>query len=118
MSYETRFRWISFQFRARRSKNYEAYERVLLNNFCKAVAEIEKKDADLEFRNSKKGKVYKRKPPPAELPEGGGLCMAQGRTKIPLYIICGRFFCQCPHIVTPHTCREMALFLLFYCVSP
>ncbi|MDP3996140.1 MAG: hypothetical protein Q8P86_00390 [bacterium] len=44
MSYETRFRWISFQFRAspvrnpasngaRRSKNYEAYERVLLNNF-------------------------------------------------------------------------------------
>ncbi|MDP2593052.1 MAG: hypothetical protein Q8P52_00155, partial [bacterium] len=46
-------RWISFQFRARRSKNYEAYTAYLLNNFCKAVAEIEKKDADLEFRNSK-----------------------------------------------------------------
>ncbi|MDP2593401.1 MAG: hypothetical protein Q8P52_01995 [bacterium] len=47
MSYETRFRWISFQFRARRSKNYEAYERVLLSNFCKDVAEIEKKDEGL-----------------------------------------------------------------------
>ncbi|MDP3996173.1 MAG: ComEC/Rec2 family competence protein, partial [bacterium] len=46
-------RWISFQFRARRSKNYEAYTEYLLNNFCKDVAEIEKKDADLEFRNSK-----------------------------------------------------------------
>ncbi|MDP3996731.1 MAG: hypothetical protein Q8P86_03505 [bacterium] len=54
MSYETRFRWISFQFRARRSKNYEAYTEYLLNNFCKAVAEIEKKDAELEFRNSKR----------------------------------------------------------------
>ncbi|MDP3996541.1 MAG: hypothetical protein Q8P86_02515 [bacterium] len=53
MSYETRFRCISFQFRARRSKNYEAYTEYLLNNFCKDVAEIEKKDADLEFRNSK-----------------------------------------------------------------
>ncbi|MDP3996436.1 MAG: hypothetical protein Q8P86_01930 [bacterium] len=53
MSYETRFRWISFQFRARRSKNYEAYTAYLLSNFCKDVAEIEKKDADLEFRNSK-----------------------------------------------------------------
>ncbi|MDP3996583.1 MAG: hypothetical protein Q8P86_02725, partial [bacterium] len=46
LSYETRFRWISFQFRARRSKNYEAYTEYLLNNFCEAVAEIEKKDAD------------------------------------------------------------------------
>ncbi|MDP3996114.1 MAG: hypothetical protein Q8P86_00255, partial [bacterium] len=46
LSYETRFRWISFQFRARRSKNYEAYTEYLLNNFCKDVAEIEKKDAD------------------------------------------------------------------------
>ncbi|MDP3996189.1 MAG: hypothetical protein Q8P86_00655 [bacterium] len=40
MSYETRFRCISFQFRARRSKNYEAYTEYLLNNFCKDVAEI------------------------------------------------------------------------------
>ncbi|MDP2593211.1 MAG: hypothetical protein Q8P52_00985 [bacterium] len=53
MSYETRFRWISFQFRARRSKNYEAYTEYLLSDFCKAAAEIEKKDADLEFCNSK-----------------------------------------------------------------
>ncbi|MDP2593551.1 MAG: MBL fold metallo-hydrolase [bacterium] len=64
MNYETRFRWISFQFRAspvrnsasngaRRNKNYETYTAYLLNNFCKDVAEIEKKDADLEFRNSK-----------------------------------------------------------------
>ncbi|MDP3996161.1 MAG: hypothetical protein Q8P86_00510, partial [bacterium] len=50
-------RWISFQFRARRSKNYEAYTEYLLNNFCEAVAEIEKKDADLEFRNSKSNRA-------------------------------------------------------------
>ncbi|MDP2593064.1 MAG: hypothetical protein Q8P52_00225 [bacterium] len=58
MSYETRFRWISYQFRARRSKNYEAYSEYLLNNFYKAVAEIEKKDADMEFRNSKSSILF------------------------------------------------------------
>ncbi|MDP2593586.1 MAG: hypothetical protein Q8P52_02995, partial [bacterium] len=59
MSYETRFRWISFQFRARRSKNYETYTEYLLSNFCKAVAEIEKKDADLEFSNSNNINMFK-----------------------------------------------------------
>ena len=34
------FRYEMFRFRARRSKNYEAYTVYMLNNFCKVVAEM------------------------------------------------------------------------------
>ena len=53
LSYETRFRWIFSEFWTRRRENFEAYSENISRNFHKAAVKIQKKDAELEFRNSK-----------------------------------------------------------------